>query len=324
MPAILTWGGVAFAVLGLLIAFAGLPDRAAGLGLGSDLIQVGASILVGGLVIAALGQMLKALYQVADRIEDASFGLSAPGHSLNDELAEETPVPLPRASARGAGTAREAVPAESAPVPPVRETRAPRTVREPQPAPAAPAATAMRTQRPAPEAQRPSRQEPGFEQPQEEDFADAYSSQRRESPPEPRWMRAQAEASRQQPAGGVIPLQSTRPTRATPVAPASPPRRDAAVAPAPAARAPAYEADPRRRPAAAAEEEPADQSEPSVVRSGIIGGMAYTLYSDGSIEADLPAGLVRFNSLSELQEHVRRAGVEDKDGDYRGPNAAQH
>lgn len=316
MPAIMTWGGVAFAVLGLLIAFAGLPDRAAGLGLGSDLIQAGATILAGGLVVAALGQVLKALYEVADRVEDAGFELAAPRHSLNDELADETPVPLPRAGARSASAVREAEPEESAPVPPAREARAPRNLREPQPAPAASAAPAVRPQRPVPEAQRPLRQTPGFEQPQEDDFADDYPPR-----PEPRWMRTQAEAGRPQP-GGVIPLQSTaRPTRATPVAPASPPRRE--TAPAPAVRTPAYEADPRRRPPAP-EHEPADHAEPSVVRSGIIGGMAYTLYSDGSIEAELPAGLVRFNSLAELQEHVKRAGVEDKDGDYRGPNAAQH
>jgi len=48
----------------------------------------------------------------------------------------------------------------------------------------------------------------------------------------------------------------------------------------------------------------------AVVRSGIIGGMAYTLYSDGSIEAELPIGTVRFNSLAELQEHVTRTGAE--------------
>jgi hypothetical protein len=51
--------------------------------------------------------------------------------------------------------------------------------------------------------------------------------------------------------------------------------------------------------------------------------MAYTLYSDGSIEAELPIGTVRFNSLGELQEHVKRAGAE-ADGDFRSPAGGTH
>jgi hypothetical protein len=82
--------------------------------------------------------------------------------------------------------------------------------------------------------------------------------------------------------------------------------------------------DIRRRPAPEAPPVQPEQPEPaevSVVRSGIIAGMAYTLYSDGSIEAELPAGLVRFASLSELQDHVKRAGADDDSG--YNPNASQ-
>jgi hypothetical protein len=56
----------------------------------------------------------------------------------------------------------------------------------------------------------------------------------------------------------------------------------------------------------------------TVVRSGIIGGMAYTLYTDGSIEAELPIGTVRFASIEELQDHVSQTG-EDADVDFGGP-----
>ena len=38
-------------------------------------------------------------------------------------------------------------------------------------------------------------------------------------------------------------------------------------------------------------------------------GMAYTLYSDRSIEAELPIGTVRFGSIAELQDHVMRTGT---------------
>ncbi len=42
----------------------------------------------------------------------------------------------------------------------------------------------------------------------------------------------------------------------------------------------------------------------SILQSGEIEGMPYTLYSDGSIEAELPQGRLRFNSLTDLRDHL--------------------
>jgi hypothetical protein len=42
----------------------------------------------------------------------------------------------------------------------------------------------------------------------------------------------------------------------------------------------------------------------TILKSGVIDGMAYTLYSDGSIEADLPQGMARFNSIDALRRHL--------------------
>jgi hypothetical protein len=44
----------------------------------------------------------------------------------------------------------------------------------------------------------------------------------------------------------------------------------------------------------------------SILKSGVVDGMAYTLYSDGSIEAELPSGTIRFASISELRMHLER------------------
>ena len=44
----------------------------------------------------------------------------------------------------------------------------------------------------------------------------------------------------------------------------------------------------------------------SILKSGVVDGMAYTLYSDGSIEAQLPQGTVRFGSITELRNHLER------------------
>jgi hypothetical protein len=42
----------------------------------------------------------------------------------------------------------------------------------------------------------------------------------------------------------------------------------------------------------------------SVLKSGVVEGMAYTLYSDGSIEAQLPQGTMRFVSIAALRQHI--------------------
>ena len=44
----------------------------------------------------------------------------------------------------------------------------------------------------------------------------------------------------------------------------------------------------------------------TVLKSGVVDGMAYSLYSDGSIEAQMPEGLMRFASLDELTAHIDR------------------
>jgi hypothetical protein len=44
----------------------------------------------------------------------------------------------------------------------------------------------------------------------------------------------------------------------------------------------------------------------SILKSGVVDGMAYTLYADGSIEAELPEGMVRFASIDELRAHLEK------------------
>jgi hypothetical protein len=53
--------------------------------------------------------------------------------------------------------------------------------------------------------------------------------------------------------------------------------------------------------------EPRAEREPrsvAILKSGVVDGMAYTLYADGSIEAQLPHGTVRFGSIAELRAHI--------------------
>ena len=88
----------------------------------------------------------------------------------------------------------------------------------------------------------------------------------------------------------------SRPERArTPEAPRPPfPRRLARAAPAFVEPEPAPAAEPRDMDAPAV----------SIVKSGVVDGMAYSLYSDGSIEAQMPEGMMRFASIDELRTHL--------------------
>ncbi|MBV9532154.1 MAG: hypothetical protein JO283_14080, partial [Bradyrhizobium sp.] len=47
-----------------------------------------------------------------------------------------------------------------------------------------------------------------------------------------------------------------------------------------------------------------DQPAVTVIKSGLVDGMAYSLYSDGSIEAQMPEGMMRFASIDELRAHL--------------------
>ena len=76
--------------------------------------------------------------------------------------------------------------------------------------------------------------------------------------------------------------------------------------PAPSAARPAPE--PARESDQVALRPPREPQAVSVLKSGVIEGMAYTLYSDGSIEADLPQGMMRFPSIDALRRHLAGQG----------------
>jgi hypothetical protein len=79
----------------------------------------------------------------------------------------------------------------------------------------------------------------------------------------------------------------------------APPRRPGRVPSTFAEASGASEAD--RSPPAARNE---DSPPVTVLKSGVVDGMAYSLYSDGSIEAQMPEGMMRFASIDELRAHL--------------------
>ncbi len=52
---------------------------------------------------------------------------------------------------------------------------------------------------------------------------------------------------------------------------------------------------------------PAEPYAVSILKSGVVDGMAYTLYSDGSIEAEMPQGTMRFASITELRAYLDKS-----------------
>jgi hypothetical protein len=79
---------------------------------------------------------------------------------------------------------------------------------------------------------------------------------------------------------------------------APPPRRSSRPPPAPAESNAGAAAE--RTPPARTDEQPGV----TVLKSGVVDGMAYSLYSDGSIEAQMPEGMMRFASIDALRAHL--------------------
>jgi hypothetical protein len=104
-----------------------------------------------------------------------------------------------------------------------------------------------------------------------------------------------------QPKNSIFDVLWPKTPRATEAQPA--PAQPAPVAEAPVAQA----AEPAPAAAAPAAATPTSAAV-SILKSGVVEGMAYTLYSDGSIEAQLPGGTLRFRSITELRSHIEQNG----------------
>jgi hypothetical protein len=75
----------------------------------------------------------------------------------------------------------------------------------------------------------------------------------------------------------------------------------------PASNTPRSEA-PAGKPTRGAEDRAPASETVKIFKSGVIDGMAYALFTDGSIEAELPEGTVRFATVDELRVYLDEAG----------------
>jgi hypothetical protein len=301
-------GGIAAAV-GLVLT--GLSVSVAESARAGVFLSSGVTILTGGLILIGLGAIVVELRRVAQ-------ALSRPGVRI-----------------AAAGPAQPAMPARARPEPAERIPYPQRQQRNGVPSEAQPGEAvsgAAERLAPAPPPERLRKSFPSLTRPDAAAPEAAASSDELHAPPEPAMQpeaHAEAAATRAPAvqAPGPAPVAgspSEAPPRAGEVAlpliradtfdsfwPARRARPQAAeppaAAPAPAVPEPPVAAAPQGADEAAQAAAAVPAPAVSIVKSGVVDGMAYTLYSDGSIEAQLAQGTIRFRSINELRMHLENA-----------------
>jgi hypothetical protein len=327
MSVILSLLGIVVAAVGIAAIGFGIPINE--FTLGTTLIVAGVSALTGGLILIGLAAVVAELGRLAEavrtRIAVRPGARPAEAPEVVEPAASTTAVPPPPMVAVGARSPQTASRRPRAEAP-VSEARPHEPAAElPEVDVSAPAVERLRAS--IPRAER-STAEPSILAHDEEvplSPNGAAPLQTRSpgveaAPPEPK-------ISADDRAGGaaVEALKASRLDflfRSKPTRPASQRENFDAVWPTDARAAKrtesepatAVEADQRQADQAASVQdrrpEPAPLDEPrgaaTILKSGVVDGMAYTLYTDGSIEAKLPDGTVRFGSIAELRAHIER------------------
>jgi hypothetical protein len=314
--------GVLLSVAGVVLAASGLSvhDRTFDL----TLVTPGMVAFAGGLLLIGLGFALRVL----QRIESALTVRPAVARAARAGEATEADV---SANMSGNMAATAEVPSEPSRIPfPVKITRLPHSAAVPAPAPFAPAAERRTEDLPqkfpkvarvgpapaiedldlAPPTFAPASLNAGDESadenvgsfvPRAGKARNGAGSTTRLSPRLDVSARAPLAAERPKgPAFDALWPKGPRPARAG-AAQAKPVEALAIPLTAPEPMVEEQAADPS--PAVMPDEAP----EPvTILKSGVVDGMAYTLYSDGSIETQLPQGMIRFGSITELRAHIEQ------------------
>jgi hypothetical protein len=324
MSALLFIVGAIVFVAGVVMAGFGIPVGE--FSFGNTLITCGTTMAVGGLIVIGLAAVVSQLKHVAEVLV-APFPVR-PGRPADaPETAEAAPVPSP---VRGATAAAGRMAFPSRPKPELREPEA----AEPVPPRAAAVGASEGRSSFMPSLRNPDvppvtledevslsphealapaprdLDEPAQTEPSDEDNV-GVSAMRRGPIRETGWRPSPPP---------VTPVPSRRSTNFDSMWPArgpavSEPKSDVRPDVFPEVEpAPEFAADPGfEMPPATAEPEARDElagNEPqrgvAVLKSGVVDGMSYTLYVDGSIEAELPQGTLRFASINELRAHLEK------------------
>ncbi len=318
-------GAIAFVAGGLMVAF-GIPINE--FSFGNTLILAGTTAIIGGMIVAGLGVAVSQLQRIADALgRGASPRSGRPANTVDGgRLPARIPFP-PRNKAELKAEVPE--PASFAPAAPFHDAasdQAAPTLPNPDEPPVTVDDEVSLSPRhpfaPAPSAERDdSLPPPPFSL--RDDIAE---------PEEPRDPPSAFDAGWRSPPKAPVapsPRQSTyfdsmwpaepkigEPKEPKETKPAEP-KFESPYAPQPRATTKPAEPDPEVQPEIADEApEPADdqrdeapkdgQRSVAILKSGVVDGMGYTLYVDGSIEAELPQGTLHFASINELRSHLEK------------------
>lgn len=314
MSFILMLVGLAGAAIGLVMIGFGIPINE--FSLGNTLIIAGTVVIVGNLLLIALALLLRQVNHLVALLSmrgEAGAAISRPETPTREFSGAAGPLPEPT-PARGLARAKSLLrPGKESPQ--QGSLPLPERVEMPPRVAGAGLAGSGLADEPHLGAGGRSAFEPFPPSPSAPDFAAPAAGEPSFAPPHqsgpsgkasdmPSWL----------PSRGKAPERKDEPGFAAgpggPSAKRVPPAK-APIMPEPAMPAPAAAEPKADKPAAEPQAAPASppSSEPvSVLKSGVIDGMAYTLYTDGSIEAELAEGVVRFGSIEELRNHLERNG----------------
>jgi hypothetical protein len=319
---------VVLLLLGIVVAGAGLGSAGFGfafndLPLGPTLVLAGTTALCSGLILIGLSAVVSELRRVAESLKSRPAAMRP---------AQPVDLDLPAVAAQAPPTANVRPPVPAPPPPPrprqEPQVREPRAEAPPAPAPVpvqAPnvdvsAAAIERLRSSIPRVERP---DPSVIAEEEEVPLSPNGSGGHPAPvraPAVRPSEPRVTAADRPVAAGVdttvkpsrldflFRSRQARPQRqdsfdpnwpAEARAPKAEPRLEE-----PPAAAPTVPLSAAPQSAPAAEPSAAESQPPAILKSGVVDGMAYTLYADGSIEAKLPTGTVRFGSIAELRAHI--------------------
>ncbi len=243
------------------------------------LFAAGMATIVGACVVAALAMVVRELMRISERLEIQPLPLpqvASVGH--------EDPIPRPIKTADpAAGAARPSLLGW--------------ITRETVPVPRAPPVASMNDTSPVDLAPLARVQEPVAPPPRAEPLATPLP--RSERPLSPSGLPNGRLSDL--PSGRLADLPASSASRFPELPPL--PRRPESFGPPPPLPK-SVPVRPIERPVAA----PLPSVQNTVYRSGVIDGMAYTLFMDGSIEAELPDGTVKFASVDELQKFLVDSG----------------
>jgi len=273
--------GVLVLLLGGAVIGFGIPVSE--FSFGNTLIIAGALAATGGLVVIALSVVVGQLQRLNEAFAQPALAAHAHERAQEGEHEQEAFAP--------------AMPG-AVPEPHPFEPRGPSAPPE-FPMPAAPAPTLRNPEEPVEVAEEVSLS------PQGAAAAREAKGPREQARGLPAWMRSRPtpEPAKDERKSASV-FDSMWPPENKMFGGAEKPEEPAAEPPAPEPEPVAAESTPAAAPPPA---EPKEKPRAiAILKSGVVDGMGYTLYVDGSIEAELPQGTLRFASIHELRAHLEQ------------------